>query len=127
MTESDLKKRTKQFAHRCVKLAFALPENKLGRHIQGQLIRCSSSVAANYRAACVAQSRKSFAAKLGIVVEEVDESNFWLEFVVDEQLLLKRKVDSLLAESSELISIFVSSLKTAQQPIKNKKLQIKNG
>ena len=89
MTEIELKKRTKMFAHRCIKLAAALPQNRLGKHIQDQLIRCSTSAAANYRATCVAQSKKSFAAKLGIIVEEADESNFWLEFVLDEQLLLK--------------------------------------
>ena len=115
MTESELKTRTKQFAHRCVKLAFALPENKLGKHIQGQLIRSATSVAANYRAACIAQSRKGFAAKLSIVVEEVDESNFWLEFTVDEQLLHRKQVDALQTESAELTSIFIASRKTVQK------------
>jgi len=120
MTESEIKTRTKQFAHRCVKLAFALSENKLGKHIQGQLIRSATSVAANYRAACIAQSKKSFAAKLSIVVEEVDESNCWLEFSVDEQLLNKKLVDSLRIESPELTSIFIASRKTVQKkPIKN--------
>ncbi len=52
MTSDQLKKRTKDFAHRCVKLATALPDTSLGRHIRGQLIRCATSVAANYRAAC---------------------------------------------------------------------------
>ena len=58
MNEQDLLKRTKKFAHDCVKLAVQLQKDKLGNHIEGQLIRCSTSVAANYRAACVAQSKK---------------------------------------------------------------------
>lgn len=85
MNESELKQRTKQFAHKCVKLSMYLPKNYLGNHIKGQLIRCSTSVAANYRAVCIAQSRKSFVAKLGIVVEEVDECHYWLEFIIDEK------------------------------------------
>ncbi len=58
MDPSELKKRTKEFAHRCVKLALALPKNVLGNHIKGQLIRCATSVAANYRAALLAQTKK---------------------------------------------------------------------
>ena len=87
MSERDLKKRTKEFAHRCVKLALALPDTVLGNNIKKQLIKCSTSVAANYRAACVAQSKADFVSKLSIVVEEVDESCFWMEFIVEEQLL----------------------------------------
>jgi len=110
----ELKKRTKEFAHRCVKLAFSLPENSLGRHIQGQLIRCATSVAANYRAACLAQSKASFISKLSIVIEETDESGFWLEFIIDEELLKRKRVEPLLEEAVELTAIFVSSRKTAR-------------
>ena len=118
MNEVELKLRTKKFAHNCVKLAMDLPKNKLGSHLEGQLIRCSTSVAANYRAACVAQSKKSFVSKLGIVVEEADESNFWLEFIKDEELITGETIDSLFQESKELTLIFISSRKTAQQSIK---------
>ena len=113
MDENTLKPRTKSFAHRCVKLSTGLTNSTLGRHIQGLLIRCSTSVAANYRAACVAQSKKSFAAKLAIVIEEVDESAFWLEFIIDENLKQKELVSSLFKEASELTSIFIASRKTA--------------
>ncbi len=82
----ELKDRTKQFAHRCVKLATALPETSLGRHVKGQLIRCATSVASNYRAVCLAQSKAAFISKISIVLEEADESYFWLEFVIDENL-----------------------------------------
>ncbi len=95
MNEDELKQRTKEFEHRCVKLALSLPESILGNHIKGQLIRCSTSVASNYRATNVAQSKASFIAKLGIVVEESDESCFWLEFIIDEKLMDRKRVEKL--------------------------------
>lgn len=113
MTKEELKERTKIFAHRCVKLALSLPNNKLGLHIQGQLIRSSTSVAANYRATCLSQSKKSFIAKLSIVIEESDESLFWLQFIIDENLIEKKLINSLLNEANELTAIFISSRKTA--------------
>jgi four helix bundle protein len=115
MDEKALKRRTKEFAHRCVKLSVTLPRNYLGNHIKGQLIRCSTSVASNYRAACIAQSKPSFISKLSIVLEEVDESHFWLEFIIDEQLLSKDRVLPLLKEAEELKGIFISSRKTARK------------
>ena len=114
MDRAELQERTRRFAHRSVKLALALPEGPLGEHIKRQLIRCSTSVASNYRAACLAQSRAGFVAKLSIVVEEIDESCFWLEFVVDEKLLDSKRVDLLLQEARELTCIFVSSRKTTR-------------
>jgi four helix bundle protein len=115
MKSDELIQRTKIFAHRCVKLALTLPENYLGRHIRGQLIRCSTSVAANYRAVCVAQTKASFVSKLSIVVEEVDESYFWLEFVIDEKLINKKRIEPLLDEADQLKAIFISSRKTARK------------
>jgi four helix bundle protein len=115
MNEEALKQRTKKFAHRCVKLSVTLPRTYLGNHIKGQLIRCSTSVASNYRAACIAQSKPSFVSKLSIVLEEVDESHFWLEFIIDEQLLSKDRVLLLLKEAEELTAIFISSRKTARK------------
>jgi four helix bundle protein len=111
----ELKVRTKEFAHRSVKLAMALPNTALGNHIRGQLIRCSTSVAANYRAACLAQSRAGFISKISIVIEEADESYFWLEFIVDENMIQKDLVDSLLKEAYELTAIFIASRKTARK------------
>ena len=108
-----LKSRTKTFAHNCVKLTEHFPNTYLGNHIKKQLIRCSTSVAANYRATCIAQSKPSFIAKISIVIEEVDESNFWLEFSLDENLIKKDLVAPLLKESGELTSIFMASRKTA--------------
>jgi four helix bundle protein len=114
MSCEQLKQRTKQFTHRCVKLALSLPQNKLGAHIQGQLIRCSTSVAANYRASCLAISKASFISKISIVLEEVDESQFWLEFIIDENLKSRESVISLLDKSKELTAIFFTSRKTAR-------------
>jgi len=115
LTSEELKQRTKEFAHRCVKLGMALPKTYLGNHIRGQLIRCATSVASNYRAACLAQSKASFISKLSIVLEEVDESYFWLEFIVDEELLRRELVEPLLKETDELTAIFISSRKTARE------------
>ena len=112
MDREELIKRTKDFAHRCVKLAMALPDTVLGRHIRGQVIRCSTSVAANYRATCLSQSKPSFTAKLSIVLEEADETAFWLEFIIDEKLLKKNLVEPLLKEAEELTKIFAASRKT---------------
>lgn len=117
MKNEELKNRTKGFAHRCVKLAMALPDTYLGNHIRGQLIRCSTSVASNYRAVCIAQSRASFISKMSIVIEEADESYFWLEFIVDEKLLKKEFIDPLLKEADELTAIFIASRKTAREKI----------
>jgi len=110
----ELKNRTKRFAHRFVKLSVSLPKTQLGRHIATQLIRCSTSVASNYRASCLAQSKASFVAKLSIVIEEADESAFWLEFIIDENLLKTNLVEPLLKEANELTAIFFSSRKTAK-------------
>jgi four helix bundle protein len=114
MDSEELKKRTKEFAHRCVKLAMALPNTQLGEHLRGQLIRCSMSVASNYRAACIAQSKASFIAKLSIVIEEADESYFWLEFIIDENLLKNYLVEPLLQEAKESTAIFIASRKTSR-------------
>jgi four helix bundle protein len=111
--KNDLKDRTKIFAHNVIKLVSQLPDDYLSNHIKKQLIRCSTSVAANYRATCIAQSKKSFISKISIVIEEVDESLFWLEFIVDEKILSTNNCKSLLNEADELTRIFISSRKTA--------------
>lgn len=117
MNIKELKQRTKEFAHRCVKLSMNLPKTYLGNHIRGQLIRCSTSVASNYRAACHAQTKLSFIAKISIVIEESDEAMFWLEFTIDENLLNKEDVLPLTNEADELTAIFVTSRKTAQRNV----------
>jgi len=114
MNKEDLLKRTRTFAHNCVKLALTLPNTYLGNHIKGQLIRCSTSIAANYRSVCLAQSKASFISKLSIVLEESDESEFWLEFIVEENLLSETRVLPVKLEAGELTKIFAASRKTAR-------------
>ncbi len=112
MNKQELLHRTKKFAHQSVIFAMELPNNKLGWHLQGQLIRCSTSVAANYRATNLAQTTPAFISKLSIVIEEADESEFWLEFIKDQNLINGDEVNQLIKEAHELASIFISSRKT---------------
>jgi four helix bundle protein len=115
MDKWQLKNRTQKFAHDCVKLLLGFPNGKLGSPIQGQLIGCSTSVAANYRAVCVAQSINSFISKLGIVIVEIDEANCWIEFAKEDGIISDLTyADSLIKESGELTSVFISSRRTAQ-------------
>src|SRR4030042_3829759 len=113
MDSEELKLRTKSFAHRCIKLASELPRTPVGRHIESQLIRCSSSVASNYRAGLHAQSKAAFIAKLSIVIEESDESEFWLEFIINENLMSENQIFSLLNEAHELTYTFITQRNTA--------------
>jgi four helix bundle protein len=110
----ELKRRTKEFAHRCVKLATTLPDTPLARHIRNQLIRSSTSVAAYYRATCLAQSKAQFSAKISIAIEEVDESAFWIEFAMEESLISQTSTRGLLKEGYELTSIFIASRITSK-------------
>ncbi|MCP4262498.1 MAG: four helix bundle protein [Planctomycetes bacterium] len=109
MKENDLKERTVKLAHRCVKLSLALPKVDLGNHIRRQFIKCSTSVASNYRAACIAQSKADFASKLSIVIEEADESCFWMEFIIEEKLLNEKQVVDLLRKGQELTASFIKA------------------
>lgn len=113
MDSEDLKQRTKNFALRVLKLVAALPETAQGRTIAGQLTRCGTSVGSNYRASCRARSRKEFVAKIGVVLEEADESAFWLELVIEGELLKGELVQPLLDEASELVKIMAKSRITA--------------
>lgn len=115
MNSKELITRTKDFAHRCVKLSVNLPKSDLGSHICRQLIRCSTSVTANYRATVLAQSNASFTAKISIVLEEIDESVFWIEFIIDEKLQNIDKMESLFIEANELKAIFYSARKTMKK------------
>jgi len=112
----DLKERTKTFAMRVVRLVSTLPRNPSTDVVGRQLLRSGTSVAANYRAARRARSRKEFLAKLGIVEEEADESVFWLELLTDAGLAASGEVIALRNEASELVAITVSSIRTARGP-----------
>jgi four helix bundle protein len=114
MTPKELKDRTKRFAVAAVLLCRELPPTLDGRRIGQQLIDASTSVAANYRAACRARSRAEFIAKLGTVLEESDESLFWLELLVDVKLVTELRAERLLIEADQLTAIFTASVKTAK-------------
>jgi len=115
VNKDDLKLRTKKFALRIVKLFRALPKTEEGRVIGKQLLRSGTSVGANYRAVCRARSTAEFISKLGIVIEEADESVFWLETIIEAAIMEKELVDDLLQEASEITAIMVSSSNTASK------------
>ena len=114
MTEEELKKRTKDFALRIMRLVAALPRNSCGKAIRNQLVRSGTSVGANYRAACRGRSKAEFIAKLGVVEEEADESAYWLELIIEGGLLRSELVMPLLQETEELTAIFSASIKSAK-------------
>ena len=113
MDKHELQDRTKQFALRVLKLIDVLPRTTAGRAISSQLVRAATSVGANYRSACRARSRAEFAAKLGVALEEADESLYWLELVRDSKLLPENKLSLLLKEADELTAILASGRKSA--------------
>jgi four helix bundle protein len=110
----ELKQRAKEFAVRIVKLSQALPNTREGWVLGKQVLRSGTSVAANYRAACRARTRAEFIAKIGMVVEEIDETVFWLELLVDCAIVHKDRMEKLLAEAKELLAIFAASQHTAR-------------
>ena len=123
MDKHELQDRTKQFALRVLKLIDVLPRTATGRAISSQLVRAATLVGANYRSACRARSRAEFAAKLGIALEEADESLYWLELVRDGKLVPEDKLSLLLKEADELTAILASGRKSAAANTSNLKHQ----
>lgn len=121
MNKSELKQRTKDFGLRVIKLIDELPNKIASRVIANQLVRSATSVGANYRAACRARSTAEFHSKLRIVIEEADECCYWLEIIIDSEIMSKSKVGDLLKEANELTAIFVATLKTSSAKIINLK------
>lgn len=113
MDEHEMKERTKRFALRILKLADALPKSRSGNAIANQVVRSGTSVAANYRALCRAKSRADFVNKASIVEEEADESCFWLELMIESDLLPAPPIQPLLTEANELTAMLVAARKTA--------------
>ena len=111
----ELKTRSKTFAIRIVRLFRSLPKTEEARIIGRQLMRSGTSVAANYRAVCRARSKAEFIAKIGIVVEEADETVFWLEMLGDTDIVARKKMEELLKEANELLAIFAASQRTAKR------------
>jgi four helix bundle protein len=116
MDQKEFRERTIRFALRCLEVAEALPwTSPRGRTIANQLARASTSVAANYRAACRAKSRADFVSKLGTVEEEADETAFWLELMVRTALLPASRLAPLLDEANQLTALIVASIRTAKR------------
>lgn len=111
---SDLIQRTKAFAVEIVKLTQELPKNRSAWTLGDQLLRCGTSVGANYRAARRARSRREFLAKLGIVEEEADEAMFWLDLLSESGIVTVERVAALRNEANELLSIVIASIRTAR-------------
>ena len=115
MSKAELLARTKSFSLRILKLVDQLPRTTSGRAIGNQLVRSGTSIGANYRAACRSRSRAEFAAKLGVVAEEADETVYWLELVCDGDLIPANKLTELLREADELTAIFTAGRRTSSK------------
>jgi len=111
----DMKDRTKAFAIRIIRAFNALPKTDAARTIGRQFLRSGTSVGANYRAVCRARSKKEFIAKLGIVIEEADETAFWLDVLADANIVSRPRITPLLQEAHELLAIFSASYHPANR------------
>ncbi|PSR19766.1 four helix bundle protein [filamentous cyanobacterium CCP3] len=124
MDEQAFKQRTKVLALRVIRLVEALPRKPATDVIGKQLIRCATSVGANYRSACRAKSVADLIAKLGIVEEEADECLYWLELLVETEEISAERVKSLMAETNEILAMTVASIKTLRRKRANPKSPI---
>jgi four helix bundle protein len=115
MNEQDLKKRTKAFALRVLKLVDSLPKTTSGPALAAQLVRSGTSVAANYRAARRAKSTAHFLSKLADVEEEADETLFWFELLEESGIVPTKRLSALKQEADELVAIIVASINTAKK------------
>ena len=115
MNQEQMKSRTKEFAKQVINLCRQLPATREGRLIGDQFFRAGTSVGANYRAACRARSKADFISKLSIVLEETDESLYWLEIIGENKIVNPNLLTDLTKEAKELVAIFTSSLNTAKK------------
>lgn len=115
-TPEQLRARTQSFANRIIALFRALPKTVEAQVLGKQLLRAGTSVGANYRATCRGRSRSEFIAKLGIVVEEADETVYWLELLADNNIVPRARLRDLLKEACELTAIFTAALNTSRSP-----------
>jgi four helix bundle protein len=114
MDKEELKLRTKAFGLRVLKLVRALPKDAAGRALANQLVRSGTAVGANYRAACRGRSKAEFLAKLGVVLEETDESAYWLELIMEDGMVPKDRVAALHTEADELCAIFYTAIQSSR-------------
>ncbi len=114
MTQDELKRRTKIFALRVMSMTDALPRNAKGRVLANQVLRSGTAVGAAFRAACRARSRPDWIDKVGRILEESDETAYWMELIVEGELLPAKRLDPLLREAEELTAIFAAMHKTSK-------------
>jgi four helix bundle protein len=114
MNEQELKRRTKEFGLQAIKLMERLPNSRTTNMIGSQLLRSATSVGANYQAVCKGRSKPDFISKIGIAVEEADESHYWLEILHGSGLLPEKEIAPLMQEGNELIAILTATIKTAR-------------
>lgn len=119
MNEEQFKERTKKLALRVIRLVEALPNGQATQVIGKQLLRSATSVGANYRAACRAKSTADIINKLKIVEEEADETLYWLELLVEAELMPVSRLTDLMAETDEIIAMIVASIKTLRAKTKS--------
>ena len=117
MDAIELKKRLQIFALRIIKLTESLPNNITGRTLGSQIIRSGTSPGANYRSACLGKSDKDFLNKLKMVEEELDETLYWMELIVQSDLIKENLLSDLIVENNELLKIIVSSITTMKKKI----------
>jgi four helix bundle protein len=119
-SRKDLKDRTKDFALRIIKMYTALPKSPEAKILGGQILRSGTSVGANYREASQGRSKAEFVAKMGDCLKEIDETTYWLELLIEGDIISKNKLSGLLQESNELTAIFVTIIKNAKTNSKKK-------
>lgn len=115
MNQGEMKQRTKLFALGIIQLVESLPKEQTAKVLGGQLLRSGTSVGSNYRSACRAKSIADFISKMGIVEEEADESLYWMELLIEAGIEVNRKMEALMKEAGELLSLTVASIKTARK------------
>ena len=120
MNSEELKKRLKVFALRVIKLSESLPNTITGRTIANQIIRSGTSPGANYRAACLGKSDKDFINKLKMVEEELDETMYWLELIIESGIVNEKLLNDLMTENHELLKIIISSVNTMKKKLNSK-------
>jgi four helix bundle protein len=118
MDQQEMKRRTKEYAKKIIKLCRLLPDTWEARRVADELFRAGTSVGAHYRAACRARSKVEFISKLSIVLEETDESLYWLEIIAETNLLQEKLLLSLMREGNELVAILVSTINTSKRSAK---------
>jgi len=118
MNPEEMKQRTKRFSLNVIKIVDSLPKGRTSDVIGRQLMKSGTSVGANYRAACRAKSPADFINKMCIVEEEADESGFWMELLVESDLISDQRLQGLKTEATELLAITVASITTARKRIK---------